>query len=155
MFAKLEKYCQAQGDCLVPRSYKKDPLLGRSVSMQWSRWDKLDSERISRLESIGFVWIPFDQQALGRDVCQAQRILLTTRAQPSSTILQKGSVSWNSYGVMTQRKQCDKLNPTHRERLDSIGFVWQPKHGSCVASKISVTVIATLLLFHCSSALTT
>jgi hypothetical protein len=78
---------------------------------------------------------------LGRDVCQAQRILLTTRAQPSSTILQKGSVSWNSYGVMTQRKQCDKLNPTHRERLDSIGFVWQPKRGPCVASKISVTVL--------------
>jgi hypothetical protein len=62
MFAKLENYRRQQGDCLVPINYKEDPSLGRWVYNICSRCDELDSDQISRLKSIGFIWNPFDQQ---------------------------------------------------------------------------------------------
>jgi hypothetical protein len=57
-------------------------------SRQRGRHDELDSDRISRLESVGFIWNPLDLQweemesfrpAMGGDVCQAQGIWLTAR----------------------------------------------------------------------------
>jgi hypothetical protein len=42
MFAKLEKYHQKLGDCLVPYHHKEDPSLGVWVSNMCSRCDKLD-----------------------------------------------------------------------------------------------------------------
>jgi hypothetical protein len=62
MFARLEQYCHQNGDCLVPFDYKEDPSLGRWVNNMRIRHDQLELDRISRLESIGFVWSPFDQQ---------------------------------------------------------------------------------------------
>ena len=56
MFAKLKEYRQLHGDCLVPREYKEDPSLGNWVYNMRRGRDNLDSERILRLESIGFVW---------------------------------------------------------------------------------------------------
>ena len=56
MFAKLEKYRQQHGDCLVPQHYKEDPSLGKWVSKQRRNYSKLDPIRRERLESIGFVW---------------------------------------------------------------------------------------------------
>ena len=52
-------YRRQQGDCLlIPQHYKEDPSLG----IQYSRCDKLDPTHWERLESIRFVWNPFDQQ---------------------------------------------------------------------------------------------
>ena len=62
MFAKLEKYYQQHGDCLVPLDYKEDPSLGKWVSQQRMNYSKLDSVRRNRLELIGFVWDLLDQQ---------------------------------------------------------------------------------------------
>jgi hypothetical protein len=63
MFAKLENYCQARGAYLVvPQRYKEDLSLGIWVASMCNRRDKLDSDRIARLESIGFIWNPLDQQ---------------------------------------------------------------------------------------------
>jgi hypothetical protein len=62
MFAKLEKYRQQHGDCLVPTHYKEDPSLGIWVSTQCSRCSNLDFERITTLNFIGFIWELWDQQ---------------------------------------------------------------------------------------------
>jgi hypothetical protein len=63
MFAKLENYCQAHGDYLVvPQRYKEGLSLRMWVASMCNRRDKLDSDRIARLESIGFIWNPLDQQ---------------------------------------------------------------------------------------------
>ena len=64
MFAKLEEYHRENGDCLVPHDYKEDPSLGLWVTRQRSRREHLDSERIARLESIGFVWRVRKQRVL-------------------------------------------------------------------------------------------
>ena len=62
MFTKLEKYRQQHGDCNVPRDYIQDPSLGNWVLKQRIEYSKLDSVRRKRLEMIGFVWDPRDQQ---------------------------------------------------------------------------------------------
>jgi hypothetical protein len=62
MFAKLEQYRQQHGDCLVSHHYEEDPSLGIWVDNQRSGRSNLDSEKITRLESIGFVWGALDQQ---------------------------------------------------------------------------------------------
>ena len=64
---QLEEYKTEHGDCNVPTKYKHNTALGRWVSTvraefkKFQRGDKkaaIDSERICRLESIGFVWFP-------------------------------------------------------------------------------------------------
>ena len=64
---QLEEYKTEHGDCNVPTKYKHNTALGRWVSTQRSEFKKfqrgnkkaaIDSERICRLESIGFIWFP-------------------------------------------------------------------------------------------------
>ena len=62
MFSRLEEYTRQHGDCLVPQAYEEDPSLGDWVHNMRCRRKDLDSERFSRLESIGFVWDAFDKQ---------------------------------------------------------------------------------------------
>ena len=57
MFKKLKAYQQEHnGDCNVPRRYRRDPTLGRWVHWQRNRYKRgmLTKERHDRLESIGF-----------------------------------------------------------------------------------------------------
>jgi hypothetical protein len=146
MFAKLEQYLRQHGNCAVPQYYKEDPSLGTWVMTQRKIRDELDSDRHSRLASIGFVWDAFDQQweemfEKLEDYRQAHGDCLVPfryKNDPSLGI-------W----VSTQRSGRDKLDPTRRERLESIGFVWFPfddrwedmfaklkeyrrKHGDCL-----------------------
>jgi hypothetical protein len=109
-----------------------------------SQRSEVDGINLILNESIGFVWIPFDQRTMGRDVCQAWRILLTTRVIPRYYRKNPSFGIW----VMTQCKQRDKLNPTRRERLDYIGFVWQAKRGPRAPSKsLWLLYIASFSLF--------
>jgi hypothetical protein len=79
-------------------------LLGHWVKTQRGRHDELDSDQISRLESIGFIWNPLDLQweemesfrpTMGGDVCQAQGTWLTAWGLLCPAVLQRGSfASW-------------------------------------------------------------
>jgi len=59
-FAKLESFKAKHGHCRVFRHYKDDPKLGTWVSTQRVHFSKgkLTSNRIARLEAIGFEWDP-------------------------------------------------------------------------------------------------
>ena len=67
-FERLVRYKQEHGDCLVPQNYKEYkgdtllPSLGTWVRTQRQGRNDLDPGRISRLESIGFVWDPLEEQ---------------------------------------------------------------------------------------------
>lgn len=62
VFERLEARCRQRGDCLALQEHKEGPALGKWVSHQRKRRAELGSARVARLESIGFVWSPFDQQ---------------------------------------------------------------------------------------------
>jgi hypothetical protein len=121
MFAKLREHCRKHGGCLVPQDYKEDPLLGRWVMSQRSRHDELDSDRISRLESIGFIWEPLDHQwedifAKLEQYCLGHGDCLVPRSYTKDPPL--------GIWVTRQRFHCDKLDSKQISRLESIGFVW-------------------------------
>mmetsp|Transcript_26993 Transcript_26993/g.41406 ORF Transcript_26993/g.41406 Transcript_26993/m.41406 type:complete len:360 (-) Transcript_26993:220-1299(-) len=56
MFEQLVKYKEKNGDCLVRQDYQENPKLGSWVMTQRRKKDTLNSERLARLNSIGFVW---------------------------------------------------------------------------------------------------
>lgn len=69
MFARLVKYKEIHGDCLVPKRYQEDPKLGTWVETQRVQYKKLqqtgeavtpnnrlNAERLEKLESVGFAW---------------------------------------------------------------------------------------------------
>ena len=58
MYARLVAYKAQHGDCTVPQIFKQDRPLGRWVTTQRTLkvHGQLYSERIQRLEALGFVW---------------------------------------------------------------------------------------------------
>jgi len=56
MFAELWKFKDRKGHCNVPQKYSDNPVLGRWVSYQRSKRLKISKERLSKLDSIGFIW---------------------------------------------------------------------------------------------------
>lgn len=57
-FSELQRYVKENGDALVPKNYDKtnDSKLGQWVSSLRQRSSRLSESRISRLNSLGFVW---------------------------------------------------------------------------------------------------
>jgi hypothetical protein len=56
-FGMLLQFKEAEGHCKVPMGFKlKNYNLGQWVSTQRKKMDSLSSDRIQRLDDIGFVW---------------------------------------------------------------------------------------------------
>jgi hypothetical protein len=116
-------YCRKHGDCLVPYRFEDDPSLGFWVMTQRGPRKKLDSERIARLmESLSIFFESFGP-TMGKCVCQAWAIPLQIYGNCFVPQRYKQDPSLG-LRVTTQRSRRDKLDPTHRERLESIVFVW-------------------------------
>ena len=58
MFSELERYKKENGDALVPATYEtaSKVKLGSWVSVQRKKSAQLSESRVSRLNSIGFIW---------------------------------------------------------------------------------------------------
>jgi superfamily II DNA or RNA helicase len=58
MFQRLVQYKRLHGDCNVPAKWERDPKLGAWVGTQRlaRKRDKLEAERVKRLDRLGFVW---------------------------------------------------------------------------------------------------
>ena len=125
MFTTLLAHRDAHGNCNVPKNWPQNPILGRWVRTQRSRYNrgKLSDERIRRLEEIGFVWGTlepaweemFTALLAYRDAhgdCNVPQVW------PENPKL----ASW----VRTQRRayKHSKVEPERIRRLEEIGFVW-------------------------------
>ena len=133
MYDRLVKYKKKYKTTCVPYSYPADPQLGRWVSHQREYYHtnqpRLTTDRISRLDSISFVWNPFDAQwneKYDRLVNYKKEykttcvpILYPTDPQLGRWVFQQRT----SYNTNKSRLTADRI-----AQLDSIGFVWTMKN---------------------------
>jgi len=128
-FAELVDYKDECGDCLVPQSYVKNQLAAWvAVQRQFRKKAKLDEERVKRLDEIGFVWDAREQMW---EECFAKLVAYKEEhgnCRVPARHANKQLATW----VNSQRtnKRTGRLAKERFERLDEIGFVWEPDEQS-------------------------
>jgi hypothetical protein len=127
----LERYRQDKGDCLVPATHRdptSDYRLGSWVGRQRTDKETMLPDRRERLDALGFVWDVLTAQweegfrclAIFRQREGHCRVPHNHREQG----FQLGT--W----VANQRGDQDTMSPDRRQRLDALGFVWDPHAAS-------------------------
>ena len=125
-FKELVAYKQEHGDCLVPITWRQNKQLAIWVVGQRAgkKSGKLDADKITRLDELGFVWDPHDQAWEARF-----KELVAYKQEYSDCLV---PISWKNkqlaVWVFTQRriKRTATLPSDKIERLDALGFVWTP-----------------------------
>ena len=124
-FKALVAYKAEFGDCLVPKTLIYRGLnLGSWVNTLRSVKDKLTPERRQRLNDLGFVW---DANIYTWE--KNFEALVAYKAEFGDCLVPQKFIyrglklgSW----VNIQRGIKDKLTPERRQRLNDLGFVWDP-----------------------------
>ncbi len=132
-YAELVEYRNLHGDCDVPNNCKGNPQLGNWVNFQrqCKKKNKLKSERIDLLESIGFKWTV--DSAGGTRKTWEDRFddllrFKNTHGNCNVPILfseDRQLGKWVSR--QRQNRKYGKLSPEREEKLNSIGFLWDAK----------------------------
>jgi superfamily II DNA or RNA helicase len=126
-FSALCAYKQKEGDCLVPYGHKTEDkyALGSWVGSQRNLKQKqgLSPEKIERLEELGFVWDPLEQQWE-----EGFSALCAYKQEKGDCLVSHGHKTKEKYAlggwVGKQRERRQKLSPERVQRLDEIGFNW-------------------------------
>lgn len=123
-YGRLRKYKEREGHCLVPATYAEDGFrLGGWVNAQRQN-KKISIERRERLNALGFVWRPFDS---AWEMNFAALIQFKNREGhcrvPQDRI--ENGISLGTW-VSNQRAKRKKMSIEYRQRLDDVGFVWDP-----------------------------
>lgn len=125
MFDSLLEYKSKYGDCLVPRSYKEDPKLGRWVNKQRTRRGTLSSERKERLEKEGFIWCLQKHEEWNT----MRERLLQFKDQNGNCRVPQGYKQDPKLGkwVDNQRhhQKTGQLSEERKKLLDEVGFSWK------------------------------
>jgi hypothetical protein len=128
MFQRLVTYKKKFKSTLVPQRYSSDQYLGKWVNSQRTSYnsEKLSVKRINLLESIGFVWDPFDEQWM-----EMYHKLVTYKKQNRSTKVPCHYTEDPQLGtwVGRQRQVYNSTKPgglteKRLELLNSINFAW-------------------------------
>jgi superfamily II DNA or RNA helicase/DNA-binding TFAR19-related protein (PDSD5 family) len=160
-FRELCAYHQEHGNCDVPNSYITDTgfMLGSWASRQrqFLKKNKLSDERKERLEALGFVWDPFAEQwEEGFRELSAYHQEHGNCNVPSSYITETGFKLGVWADTQRQKLKKNKLSDERKERLEALGFVWDPyteqweegfrelcayhqEHGNCDVPKSYIT----------------
>ena len=124
-FGLLEEFKEAEGHCRVPATYEIAGFnLGNWVGTQRRAKDSMSPERKQRLDDIGFIWDPFAEAWE-----EGFNKLLQFKEQEGHC---KVPVTYEIAGfnlgnwVGTQRRAKDSMSPERKQRLDDIGFIWDP-----------------------------
>ena len=125
-YGLLESFVKEHGHCRVPATYKTDDgyRLGQWVNVQRNNRDIISPERKRRLDAIGFVW-----DARERLWEEGFAALKKFQAREGHCFVPAGHVegtyklgSW----VGIQRATEDTMPAERKQRLNAIGFVWDP-----------------------------
>ncbi|MDB2639996.1 Helicase associated domain protein, partial [Akkermansiaceae bacterium] len=129
-FKKLTDYKEEHGDCLVPRNWH-DKKLATWVGTQrgFKNRDKLDDEKFRLLDNLGFVW------DASRELSRLSSFELNYQKLVDYKKENKDCLVRSSYkdqtlarwvSIQRGRKQSGKLKSDEIEKLNDLGFVWDP-----------------------------
>jgi len=122
IYERLVAYKKKYKSTCVPNLYKADQQLGKWVSTQRLRYNKLTIERKHQLNSIDFVWDPLDTlwtEMYGEIVAYKEEYGSTC-----VPIKYKANPRLGQW-VSNQRTRKSKLTADRINRLHRIGFVWK------------------------------
>jgi hypothetical protein len=130
-FQETLSYKERNGNTNAPASYKTPegyPLgLWQSTLRLRYKKSKLFSDRIKRLDEIGFTWDPFEEQF---EKGFRETLLYQERTgSPNSIQGYKTDEGYNLgiwQGRQRRQQQQGKLSPERIKRLEEIGFTWDP-----------------------------
>jgi len=137
MYAALQKFHAANGNCRVPVNWPENPKLARWVATQRARKAnaKISEERIARLNSLGFAWqvrssinqsSPVDWDKMYDQLKEFYAQQGHSRVPQHYPKNQK--LAW---WVTSQRRnrRKNKLDAKQIVRLDNLAFDWSPLSG--------------------------
>jgi hypothetical protein len=124
-FRYLTMYKEREGHCRVPQSHKENGFdLGRWVSKQRGHKDTLPESRRQRLDDLGFVWDP--HEAAWEEGFRCLMLYKEREGHCRVPISHKENGFDLGRWVSRQRGYKDTLLESRRQRLDELGFVWDP-----------------------------
>jgi len=124
-FFHLKTYKEREGHCQVPHSHiENDFKLGYWVNTQRTNKDDLSKERRDRLDEVEFVW---DRLAAAWEEGFLHLKAYRER-EGHCRVPARHKENDNPLGqwVGVQRTNDDDLSEERRQRLDELGFVWDP-----------------------------
>jgi len=124
-FAALEKFKQREGHCRVTEKHQEDGLsLGNWISNKRLKKDKLSPDQVQRLSELGFNWDPhgelWEVSFAALEKFKQREGHCRVPAKHKEDGLKLGV--W----VGNQRTKRDTLSPEQVQRLDQLGFSWDP-----------------------------
>ncbi len=125
-FVALEQFKAREGHCNVPRGKVEGAVkLGRWARAQRANQDKLPVNRRRRLDAIGSIWNLRDRAwEEGYSRLRKFRMREGHSSVPQHHI--EGALKLGQW-VNLQRTRQKKLDTERKRRLDSVGFVWDPR----------------------------
>jgi Helicase associated domain len=124
-FSYLKGYKQREGHCRVPDDHKENGFrLGQWVGDQRVNKEKLTVERRVRLDEIGFIWDPIETAWE-----QGFRYLTIYKEREGHCRVPKPHKEDGfplGQWVLTRRHNKESLSEVRQQRLDELGFVWDP-----------------------------
>ena len=124
-FSHLTEFKNRKGDCLVPSRTVTDGFnLGTWVSLQRSNRASLSADRIQRLKDIEFIWDSHTERwEEGFSHLKAFKERETHCRVAKGTVINGFNLSsW----VYNQRTKRESISAERIQRLDAIGFSWEP-----------------------------
>lgn len=130
-YAQLLVFKEQNGHSLVPYNYPKNPELGRWTNKVRSKKDKLRSDRIKKLDSIGFVWKVSQDETWESAFSTLEKYLkdgehrnIPKSAKYADPVTGKQFLlhGW----IKRQRTNKSQLSKSRIAKLDSVGFDWDP-----------------------------
>jgi superfamily II DNA or RNA helicase len=128
-YGRLKLYKEREGHCRVPPRHVENSFrLGGWISKQRSSKDALSEERQQRLDELGFVWDPFEadwDEGFNRLEAYKER---EGHCRVPDDHKENGFRLGQWVGV--QRTYNENLSEQRRQRLDELGFVWDPREAA-------------------------
>jgi hypothetical protein len=127
-FQALLKYAEREGHCNIPSEYSEGHLkLSGWVSLQRQKKDQLTIEQIKKLNSLNFIWDPLSEK------WEEGFTALTTFYKREGHCLVPDQWVENNFnlgtwiGVQRTRLNTGVLSNDRKNRLDTLGFIWNVK----------------------------